>query len=96
MIADVSEFQAAKALIDHEVTILKSVPAATWPRLDVMVEIGTAENAALLFDHFRRMDVGLFAQKIGWECVTSVDHLPTSHREGSLFVTSRGRLPWGD
>ena len=80
----------------HEVTILKSVPAATWSRLDVMVEIGTAENAVALFDHFRQLDVGLFAQKIGWERATSIEHLPTSHREGSLFVTSRGRLPWGD
>ncbi len=80
----------------HEVTILKSVPAATWSKLDVMVEIGTAENAASLFEHFRRLDVGLFAQKIGWERATAVDDLPTSHREGSLFVTSRGRLPWGD
>ena len=80
----------------HEVTILKSVPAAAWSKLDVMVEIGTAENAAALFEHFRRLDVGLFAQKIGWERATAVEHLPTSHREGSLFVTSRGRLPWGD
>ncbi len=80
----------------HEVTILKSVPTAAWSRLDVMVEIGTAENAALLFEHFRRLDVGLYAQKMGWERATALDHLPTSHREGSLFVTSRGRLPWGD
>lgn len=80
----------------HEVRILKSIPAATWARLDVMVEIGTAENAAALFEHFRSLDVGLYAQKIGWERATAVEHVPTSHREGSLFVTKRGRLPWGN
>lgn len=80
----------------HEVIILKSVPADAWKGLDIMVEIGTPENAAALFEHFRGMDVGLHAQKIGWEKATRVEHLPTSHREGSLFVTTRGRLPWGD
>ena len=80
----------------HEVKILTSVPRATWEKLDVMVEIGTAENAAALFEHFRKLDIALYAQKIGWERATSVEHLPTSHREGSLFVTKRGHLPWGD
>ncbi|MBS0546262.1 MAG: FkbM family methyltransferase [Proteobacteria bacterium] len=80
----------------HEVRILSSVPAATWNKLDVMVEIGTAENAAALFEHFRKLDVGLYPQKIGWARATAVGDLPTSHREGSLFVTRHGRLPWGD
>lgn len=80
----------------HEVTILKSVPTKTWERFDVMVEIGTPENAAALFDHFRLIGIGLYAQKIGWERATKVEHLPTSHREGSVFVTARGRMPWGD
>ena len=32
----------------------------------------------------------------GWAEATRLADLPTSHREGSLFVTTRGRLPWGD
>ncbi len=63
---------------------------------DVMVEVGTADKAAALFEHFRPLKVGLFAQKIGWAEATRLEHLPSSHREGSLFVTTRGRLPWGD
>jgi hypothetical protein len=78
----------------HEVTILKSVPAETWKRLDVMVEVGTPANAAALFDHFQSIGVGLYPQKTGWQRAISVGHLPTSHREGSLFVTSRPGLPW--
>lgn len=80
----------------HEVTILTSVPAETWSQLDVLVEIGTAENAAVVFDHFNALKVGLYPQKIGWERATKVDHLPTSHREGTLFVSRRDGLPWGD
>lgn len=80
----------------HEVVILKSVPAETWRTLDVMAEVGTPENAAALFDHFERLGVNLLAQKIGWNRATTVEDLPASHREGSLFITSRSQLPWGD
>ncbi|MBI1206620.1 MAG: FkbM family methyltransferase [Azospirillum sp.] len=80
----------------HEVVILKSVPAEVWADLDVMVEVGTADNAQALFDHFQGLGVGLFAQKTGWTPATRADHLPTSHREGSLFISTRLHLPWGD
>jgi methyltransferase, FkbM family len=80
----------------HEVVILGSVPDDVWARLDVMVEVGTTENAAALFEHFRGRPVNLFAQKIGWARATQIEHLPTSHREGSLFISCRDGLPWGD
>jgi FkbM family methyltransferase len=79
----------------HEVAILTSVPADRWSRFDVMVEIGTPENAAALFDHLNAIGVGLYPQKIGWERATKIGDLPTSHREGSLFVSKRHGLPWG-
>jgi hypothetical protein len=78
----------------HEVVILRSAPADTWSRLDVMVEVGTAENASALFDHFNRLGVGLFPQKIGWQRAQHADDLPASHREGSLFISRRSALPW--
>jgi len=79
----------------HEVVILRSAPAETWSRLDVMVEVGTAENASALFDHFKRLGVGLYPQKTGWQRAQSAEDLPTSHREGSLFISRRSALPWG-
>lgn len=91
--------QAHFAKIDaegHEVSILKSVPFETWARFDAMVEIGTPENAAALFEHFKGTGVNLLAQKIGWEPATRVEDLPTSHREGSMFVTRLSSLPWGN
>ena len=80
----------------HEVVILKSIPAETWRTLDVMAEVGTPENAVDLFDHFHKLGVNLLAQKIGWRPATKVEDVPVSHREGSLFITSRSALPWGD
>lgn len=79
----------------HEVAILRAVPAARWPTLDAMVEVGTPMNADLLFTHFKAMQVRLFAQKLGWAEVSRVHDMPTSHREGSLFISAKSAMPWG-
>ena len=78
----------------HEVTILSAIPPSRWARLDAMVEVGTTENAHALFAHFRDRPVGLFAQKTGWSRVAQESDIPTSHREGSLFITSKAEMPW--
>jgi FkbM family methyltransferase len=78
----------------HEVTILSAIPPSRWVRLDAMVEVGTSENARALFAHFRDLPVGLFAQKTGWARVVQENDIPTSHREGSLFITSKAEMPW--
>ena len=77
----------------HEVIILSSIPAPVWGRFDVIVEVGTAENAGALHQHLTRAGVSMFAQKIGWGKVTSLADVPTSHREGSLFVTRQADFP---
>jgi FkbM family methyltransferase len=79
----------------HEAVILRALPAQRWQTLDAVVEVGTAENARALFDHFATLPVRLFAQKIGWERVGAIGDMPTSHREGSLFVSAKDKMPWG-
>lgn len=78
----------------HEVTILKSISYDRWAHLDAMVEIGTLENARDVFDHFKASKVSMFSQKIGWSLVSKLEDVPTSHREGSLFITSKANMPW--
>jgi FkbM family methyltransferase len=78
----------------HEAVILRSLPAQRWQTLDAVVEVGTPENARALFDHFAALPVGLFAQKIGWERVRESGDMPTSHREGSVFVSAKSDMPW--
>jgi FkbM family methyltransferase len=78
----------------HEVIILRSLPKSRWDNLDAMVEVGTPENAAMLFAHLRGIGIGMFAQKIGWARVERIEDMPTGHREGSLFVSNRDGMPW--
>jgi FkbM family methyltransferase len=79
----------------HEATVLASTSAEDWAGTDAIVEIGNAANADVVFRHFKSIGVGLFAQKIGWSRVTDLTDMPTSHRDGSLFVTRHAAVPWG-
>jgi hypothetical protein len=63
-------------------------------KLDIMVEVGSAENATAIFKHFKEMGVNMFAQKIGWKPAASAADLPNSHRDGSLFISGKAIMPW--
>ena len=76
----------------HEPEILFAVPAATWGKCDAVLEVGSVKNAERIFNHFHKIGVHMFAQKIGWNRVQHLDQVPTSHREGSLFISSRAEM----
>jgi FkbM family methyltransferase len=78
----------------HEKDLLLSTSAAALQKLDIMVEIGNPSNARAVFDHMRALGVGMFAQKIGWGRVEDLNDVPTSHREGSLFISAKAAMPW--
>jgi FkbM family methyltransferase len=78
----------------HEAEILTGTSAAQWRTMDAMVEIGNENNAKSVFEHFRKIGVGLFAQKISWHPVGTLEDMPTSHRDGSLFITTKKDMPW--
>jgi FkbM family methyltransferase len=78
----------------HEKEILLAASRAQLQKLDIMVEIGNAANAKAVFEHLRGLGVGMFAQKIGWQRVKALEEVPTSHREGSLFISAKAAMPW--
>jgi len=78
----------------HELEILSRTSKACWERKDALVEVGSVENAEGIFDHFNRLGVNLFAQKIGWRRVKCISEMPTSHRDGTLYVSTRPEMNW--
>ena len=78
----------------HEKELLLTTTRAGFDHHDIMVEIGSAANAAAVFEHFNRLGVGMFAQKTGWQRARSLTDLPTSHRDGSLFLSAKPEMPW--
>lgn len=78
----------------HEKELLLAATPELMQKLDIMVEIGNPENAKAVFAHFQAIGIGMFAQKIGWGRVQSLNDVPTSHREGSLFISAKPAMPW--
>ena len=78
----------------HEKELLLAAATETMQQLDIMVEIGNPENAKVVFGHFQSIGIGMYAQKLGWGRVQRVSDVPTSHREGSLFISAKPAMPW--
>jgi FkbM family methyltransferase len=77
-----------------EAELLTGLPHETWSDTDAIVEVGTKENANRILDHFRGSPVRLFAQKIGWRPVAKLEDMPFSHRDGSLFISTKASMSW--
>jgi len=58
------------------------------------VEIGTRVNANIVFEHFAGSGVNIFSQKLGWERATQAEDMPSSYKEGSIFISSKASMPW--
>ena len=78
----------------HEYTILSATESQQWAHCDAMVEVGSEQNAAAIYQLFLEYEVNLFAQKQNWQLVQHLEEMPTSYRDGSLFITSKESMPW--
>ena len=78
----------------HEATLITRLEPEIWLGTDAILEVGTSLNAETIFTHLARGPVKMFSQKTGWRQVRRVEDMPTSHRDGSLFLTGADEMPW--
>jgi FkbM family methyltransferase len=78
----------------HEGVLITSTSREDWVGTDAIVEIGTPENAKMVFEHIQTKDVNLFSQKNSWERVVRLEDMPTSYKDGSLFISLNSLMPW--
>ena len=78
----------------HEGEILLAAPASEWVNTDAVVEVGSPENAEKIFNHFSGSGLRFFAQKSNWAEVTTLEDMPVSYKDGSLFITRREGMDW--
>ena len=78
----------------HEAEVLCATDTALWQETDAVAEVGSVANANRIHDHFSSLPVNLFAQKIAWRRVETLDNMPTNHRDGSLFISAKDAMPW--
>lgn len=78
----------------HEREILLAISPSTWRSTDALVEVGSADNASAIYEHFRGLGVTLVSQKTNWQPVQEPHQMPTSHHDGTLFITRKPVMPW--
>lgn len=78
----------------QEAQIICSTVLGDWTGTDVMLEVGTQENAEQIYSHLSELSVEMFSQKVGWARAQSANDLPAHHSEGSLFASVGGFPVW--
>ena len=75
----------------HEVVLVTSTTKDDWNDTDALIEISNIQNAKKVFDFFNSINVSMYSQKKKWESVSVFDDMPISYKEGTLFVSNRGK-----
>lgn len=78
----------------QEKIILLATNSKQWETTDMIVEVGSTENAIAIYKHMNALGVNLFSQKNNWRRVSALDGMPTSYKEGSLFISKKSEMPW--
>jgi FkbM family methyltransferase len=78
----------------QEKIIILGTSAEDWAHTDMMVEIGSAENAAAIHQYLPKLGLNAFAQKLGWARVKTLADMPTHYKEGSLFLSRQDTMNW--
>lgn len=72
-----------------ELDVFKAFDESTFKNTDIIAEISTEETRNELWEFFKSIDTSVYSQKLGWNKIKSKTDLPTSHREGSIFVSRK-------
>ena len=70
-----------------EFNIIKSFSKNDLKKVDFIMEISTKENREKIWNFIKKSNLNIFSQKNYWKKVSKIDQLPTSHLEGSIFVS---------
>lgn len=91
------EFDFIKMDIEGaEAKAICSTIESDWVNTDVMLEVGSIENAKKIWEHIIFCKLTAFSQKNGWDIVSTIDDMPDSYKEGSLFITRKNKEIWHD
>jgi len=78
----------------YEAKLLLALDDNDLVNSDIVAEIGTKENAQILYQRFHGTKVKIFSQKRNWQQVEVPADLPVSYREGSVFISHKDEMPW--
>jgi hypothetical protein len=62
--------------------------------IDVIGEVGSSRNRALIWAAVEKFNFAVFSQQTGWQRCTAESELPSNYREGSIFISRSGLAPF--
>lgn len=71
--------------------VLLSLNKSIFDKVDIIAEVSTEKTRKTLYDFFKTNNIKVYSQKNGWNQVVSINNLPTSHREGSIFISQKNK-----
>lgn len=74
-------------------SLVDQSPTSALP--DIILEVGTQENAEIIFAASKTLGYNMFSQKSGWSLASELGDLPISYKEGCLFLTRDKEMKWG-
>lgn len=78
----------------QEADVLTSISISDAQRIDFMLEVNGDDNAEIIFDYVKQAKMNIFAQHLAWQKVETLDQLPRSYKDGSVFISSKSTVPW--
>ena len=78
----------------QEATAILSTKKDIWANVEMILEVGTEKNAKIIFEYLNEINVNMFSQKTGWNKVSNLAEIPTSYKEGSLFLSVADEMSW--
>jgi FkbM family methyltransferase len=75
-----------------EAKLLQELQSADFEDKLFLIEVGSKESAEKIFNFVNKNGLEMFAQKMNWNTVQSLDHMPFSYREGTLAITRNCRI----
>ncbi len=70
-----------------EADVLEALDISTFEKTDIIAEVSTTKTRVILWNLFVQNNLTVYSQKTGWGKVKTIEDLPTSHREGSIFIS---------
>jgi FkbM family methyltransferase len=78
----------------HEAALIQHLDPKFLDNTDILLEVGSEENAKKIFSKMSQLEINLFSQKNNWRKVKCENDLPTSYKEGSLFISKKPKMLW--
>jgi FkbM family methyltransferase len=72
-----------------EIDILSVLEKEDFKKMDVVMEISTLANRKKLWILKNKFKFNIYTQKKSWQKAINISCLPTSHREGSVFLSCK-------